>query len=185
MEVDEYQNYDKAHGALTEAHKCLSKAKARSPLDQEARLAQLQNRMTLVKRFVQARRCGRGARHAHRVPSPGSLLHSGRGTSRRALRPQARRQGPSGSRRTGPVLGRSLLRQPETSEGGRCARGGCTCREPAACSGARELQPLVPAQARGGGPLFPDLDVSRIPVLIYWPLVQHFRDPLLGPELSF
>uniref|UniRef100_A0AAA9RV10 Intraflagellar transport 140 n=1 Tax=Bos taurus TaxID=9913 RepID=A0AAA9RV10_BOVIN len=56
VEVDEYQNYDKAHGALTEAYKCLSKAKARSPLDQEARLAQLQSRMTLVKRFMQARR---------------------------------------------------------------------------------------------------------------------------------
>lgn len=70
MEVDEYQNYDKAHGALTEAYKCLSKAKARSPLDQEARLAQLQSRMTLVKRFMQARRCGRGAHNARRVPSP-------------------------------------------------------------------------------------------------------------------
>nr|XP_006204453.1 intraflagellar transport protein 140 homolog isoform X1 [Vicugna pacos]XP_031542965.1 intraflagellar transport protein 140 homolog isoform X1 [Vicugna pacos]XP_031542966.1 intraflagellar transport protein 140 homolog isoform X1 [Vicugna pacos] len=56
VEIDEYQNYDKAHGALTEAYKCLSKAKARSPLDQEARLVQLQSRMTLVKRFTQARR---------------------------------------------------------------------------------------------------------------------------------
>ncbi|XP_020942499.1 intraflagellar transport protein 140 homolog isoform X1 [Sus scrofa] len=56
VEVDEYQNYDKAHGALTEAYKCLAKAKARSPLDHEARLAQLQSRMTLVKRFMQARR---------------------------------------------------------------------------------------------------------------------------------
>ncbi|XP_057603578.1 intraflagellar transport protein 140 homolog isoform X4 [Hippopotamus amphibius kiboko] len=56
VEIDEYQNYDKAHGALTEAYKCLSKAKARSPLDQEARLAQLQSKMTLVKRFTQARR---------------------------------------------------------------------------------------------------------------------------------
>lgn len=57
MEIDEYQNYDKAHGALTEAYKCLSKAKAKSPLDQETKLAQLQNKMTLVKRFIQARRC--------------------------------------------------------------------------------------------------------------------------------
>uniref|UniRef100_A0A8C9E2I0 Intraflagellar transport 140 n=1 Tax=Phocoena sinus TaxID=42100 RepID=A0A8C9E2I0_PHOSS len=56
VEIDEYQNYDKAHGALTEAYKCLSKAKARSPLDQEARLAQLQSKMALVKRFMQARR---------------------------------------------------------------------------------------------------------------------------------
>lgn len=65
VEIDEYQNYEKAHGALTEAYKCLSKAKAKSPLDQETKLAQLQSKMTLVKRFIQARRCvptGAGAR---------------------------------------------------------------------------------------------------------------------------
>ncbi|XP_055220877.2 intraflagellar transport protein 140 homolog isoform X5 [Gorilla gorilla gorilla] len=56
VEIDEYQNYDKAHGALTEAYKCLAKAKAKSPLDQETRLVQLQSRMALVKRFIQARR---------------------------------------------------------------------------------------------------------------------------------
>ncbi|VCW79141.1 unnamed protein product, partial [Gulo gulo] len=56
VEIDEYQNYDKAHGALTEAYKCLAKAKAKSPLDQETKLAQLQSKMTLVKRFTQARR---------------------------------------------------------------------------------------------------------------------------------
>lgn len=82
MEIDEYQNYDKAHGALTEAYKCLAKAKAKSPLDQETRLAQLQSRMALVKRFIQARRCalgpagpGRGrcdyrVRADHRKPQP-------------------------------------------------------------------------------------------------------------------
>lgn len=56
VEINEYQNYDKAHGALTEAYKCLSKAKAKSPLDQETKLAQLQSKMSLVKRFIQARR---------------------------------------------------------------------------------------------------------------------------------
>ncbi|XP_036264768.1 intraflagellar transport protein 140 homolog [Pipistrellus kuhlii] len=56
VEINEYQNYDKAHGALTEAYKCLSKAKTKSPLDQETKLAQLQSKMTLVKRFIQARR---------------------------------------------------------------------------------------------------------------------------------
>ncbi|XP_040829503.1 intraflagellar transport protein 140 homolog [Ochotona curzoniae] len=56
VEIDEYQNYDKAHGALTEAYKCLSKARAKSPLDQETKLAQLQSKLTLVKRFIQARR---------------------------------------------------------------------------------------------------------------------------------
>ncbi|NWR76137.1 IF140 protein, partial [Centropus unirufus] len=56
VEIDEYQNYEKAQGALTEAYKCLSKAKTRSPLEQESKLAHLQSRMTLIKRFVHARR---------------------------------------------------------------------------------------------------------------------------------
>ncbi|KAM9305481.1 intraflagellar transport protein 140 homolog [Gastrophryne carolinensis] len=56
VEIDEYQNYDKAMGALTEAYKCLTKAKMRSPEEQERRLSDMQNKLTLVKRFLQARR---------------------------------------------------------------------------------------------------------------------------------
>uniref|UniRef100_A0A8C5R4T8 Intraflagellar transport 140 n=1 Tax=Leptobrachium leishanense TaxID=445787 RepID=A0A8C5R4T8_9ANUR len=56
MEIDEYQNYEKAMGALTEAYKCLSKAKVRSPEEQERKLGDLQSKITLVKRFIQARR---------------------------------------------------------------------------------------------------------------------------------
>ncbi|KAJ8364162.1 hypothetical protein SKAU_G00129930 [Synaphobranchus kaupii] len=56
VEIDDYQNYEKALGALTEAYKCLAKAKVRSTEEQESRLAELQHRITLVKRFVQARR---------------------------------------------------------------------------------------------------------------------------------
>ncbi|XP_063790737.1 intraflagellar transport protein 140 homolog isoform X2 [Pseudophryne corroboree] len=56
VEIDEYQNYEKAIGALTEAYKCLSKAKMRSPEEQERKLSDMQNKITLVKRFVQARR---------------------------------------------------------------------------------------------------------------------------------
>lgn len=79
MEINEYQNYDKAHGALTEAYKCLSKAKTKSPLDQETKLAQLQSKMTLVKRFIQARRCvpeeaGRWALHLRPQGIPEKLL---------------------------------------------------------------------------------------------------------------
>lgn len=70
VEIDEYQNYDKAHGALTEAYKCLSKAKAKSPLDQETKLAQLQSKMTLVKRFIQARRCVPTGRREARCTAP-------------------------------------------------------------------------------------------------------------------
>uniref|UniRef100_A0A8C7HNX3 Intraflagellar transport 140 n=1 Tax=Oncorhynchus kisutch TaxID=8019 RepID=A0A8C7HNX3_ONCKI len=56
VEIDDYQNYEKALGALTEAYKCLSKAKGHSPDEHEARMAELQHKITLVKRFVQARR---------------------------------------------------------------------------------------------------------------------------------
>ncbi|KAM7091574.1 intraflagellar transport protein 140 homolog isoform 3-T5 [Ciconia maguari] len=56
VEIDEYQNYEKAQGALTEAYKCLSKAKTRNPLEQESKLAHLQSKMTLIKRFTHARR---------------------------------------------------------------------------------------------------------------------------------
>ncbi|KAG9476789.1 hypothetical protein GDO78_002272 [Eleutherodactylus coqui] len=56
LEIDEYQNYEKAIGALTEAYKCLSKAKMRSPEEQERRQSDIQNKITLVKRFIQARR---------------------------------------------------------------------------------------------------------------------------------
>ncbi|XP_062330983.1 intraflagellar transport protein 140 homolog isoform X2 [Osmerus eperlanus] len=56
VEIDDYQNYEKALGALTEACKCLSKAKGRSQEEQESRMAELQHKINLVKRFVQARR---------------------------------------------------------------------------------------------------------------------------------
>uniref|UniRef100_A0A803XVH6 Intraflagellar transport 140 n=1 Tax=Meleagris gallopavo TaxID=9103 RepID=A0A803XVH6_MELGA len=56
VEIDEYQNYEKAQGALTEAYKCLSKAKTKSPLEQESKLAHLQSKMALIKRFIHARR---------------------------------------------------------------------------------------------------------------------------------
>uniref|UniRef100_UPI003AAE6617 intraflagellar transport protein 140 homolog n=1 Tax=Centroberyx gerrardi TaxID=166262 RepID=UPI003AAE6617 len=56
VETDEYQNYEKALDALTEAYKCLSKAKDRSSGQQEERLADLQHKITLIKRFLQARR---------------------------------------------------------------------------------------------------------------------------------
>ncbi|TFK04093.1 ankyrin repeat domain-containing protein 33 [Platysternon megacephalum] len=56
VEIDEYQNYEKAQGALTEAFKCLSKAKTRSPVEQESKLAFFQSKMALVKQFIQARR---------------------------------------------------------------------------------------------------------------------------------
>ena len=56
MEIDEYQNYDKALGALTEAYKCMAKAKTKNPTDQEEKVAYLKQRIGFLKKFVQARR---------------------------------------------------------------------------------------------------------------------------------
>ncbi|KAL7372671.1 hypothetical protein ABVT39_020471 [Epinephelus coioides] len=56
VEIDDYQNYEKALDALTEAYKCLSKAKDSSSGQHEVKLADLQHRVTLIKKFVLARR---------------------------------------------------------------------------------------------------------------------------------
>ena len=56
VEIDEYQNYDKALGALNEAYKCMAKAKVKNEMLQEERLADLKNRMGLIKKFIQVRR---------------------------------------------------------------------------------------------------------------------------------
>ena len=55
VEIDDYQNYTKALGALKEALKCLSKAKSRSQ-DVEGKMSFLQDRIQLVDRFATARR---------------------------------------------------------------------------------------------------------------------------------
>ena len=56
VEIDEFQNYDKALGALSEAHKCLGRAKVKNPTQQEERLEDMQNRINLIKKYVVARR---------------------------------------------------------------------------------------------------------------------------------
>ncbi|XP_035001907.2 intraflagellar transport protein 140 homolog isoform X2 [Hippoglossus stenolepis] len=56
VEIDDYQNYEKALDALTEAAKCLLKAKDSSGGQQEARVADLQHKVSLIKKFVHARR---------------------------------------------------------------------------------------------------------------------------------
>ncbi|XP_046855391.1 intraflagellar transport protein 140 homolog isoform X2 [Xenia sp. Carnegie-2017] len=56
VEIDEYQNYEKAAGALSESYKCLSKAKLKNPSKQEERLASIKQRITLIKKFIQAKR---------------------------------------------------------------------------------------------------------------------------------
>ncbi|KAG7507575.1 intraflagellar transport protein 140-like [Solea senegalensis] len=56
VEIDDYQNYEKALDALTEAAKCLSKSKDSSHGQHEVRLADLQHKVVLIKKFVHARR---------------------------------------------------------------------------------------------------------------------------------
>jgi intraflagellar transport protein 140 len=55
--VDEYQNYEKALGALSEASRCLAKVTTPSdPVQHQRVLDNLNTRMALVKRFVDIRR---------------------------------------------------------------------------------------------------------------------------------
>ncbi|KAM4716079.1 intraflagellar transport protein 140 homolog isoform 1-T3 [Anableps anableps] len=56
VEIDDYQNYEKALDALMEAFKCLSKAKDVSGGQQEVKLADLQQKISLIKKFVHIRR---------------------------------------------------------------------------------------------------------------------------------
>ncbi|XP_043957554.1 intraflagellar transport protein 140 homolog [Gambusia affinis] len=56
VEIDDYQNYEKALDALMEAFKCLSKAKDGSSGQQEGKLADLQHKIVLIKKFVHIRR---------------------------------------------------------------------------------------------------------------------------------
>ncbi|CAM1291051.1 IFT140 (predicted) [Pycnogonum litorale] len=55
VEIDEYQNYEKALGALNEACKCLSKSAQSTPAHEQM-LSQLKMKIELVKKYVQATR---------------------------------------------------------------------------------------------------------------------------------
>ncbi|XP_065898421.1 intraflagellar transport protein 140 homolog isoform X2 [Dysidea avara] len=55
VEIDEYQNYDKALGALNESLKCFGKVKSRTS-SIEAKIQFLQDRIGLVGKFAEARR---------------------------------------------------------------------------------------------------------------------------------
>ncbi|XP_018335270.1 intraflagellar transport protein 140 homolog [Agrilus planipennis] len=53
VEIDEFQNYDKAFGALTEASRCLSKTVSPKDLNQHRKAMEIvQKRMTDIKRFL-------------------------------------------------------------------------------------------------------------------------------------
>lgn len=55
VEIDEYQNYDKALGALNESLKCFGKVKTRTP-SIEAKMQFLKDRISLISKFAEARK---------------------------------------------------------------------------------------------------------------------------------
>ena len=55
VEIDEFQNYDKAVGALSESLKCLGKVKTRTP-SIEAKMQFLKDRISLISKFAEARK---------------------------------------------------------------------------------------------------------------------------------
>ncbi len=55
MEIDEFQNYRKASGALEEAIKVLGKVKAKNPSALAAKTVFFQERVELVKKFAAAK----------------------------------------------------------------------------------------------------------------------------------
>lgn len=57
VEIDEFKNYEKAYGALTEAQRCLAKISSPKDVIQHQRATEIvQQRMILIKRFVDIRR---------------------------------------------------------------------------------------------------------------------------------
>lgn len=62
--MDEYQNYEKALGALGEAAKSISNAKMTNTTLQEERLAALKHKIGLIKKFVNAKRYNQSYYHS-------------------------------------------------------------------------------------------------------------------------
>ena len=56
VEMDEFQNYEKALGALGESAKCLTKSTTQNEQLKEERLNDLRHRMQLLKKFIQIKR---------------------------------------------------------------------------------------------------------------------------------
>ncbi|RZC33588.1 hypothetical protein BDFB_000428 [Asbolus verrucosus] len=57
VEIDEFKNYEKAYGALTEASRCLAKiGNPRDPVQHQRVTEIVQQRLTTIKRFVDIRR---------------------------------------------------------------------------------------------------------------------------------
>ena len=70
VEIDEYQDYQKAQGALRESHKCLTKAKTKNPAALEAKIKFLNQRLQLVKKFADARKSVKKIQSSHQTLGP-------------------------------------------------------------------------------------------------------------------
>ena len=87
VEIDEYQNYNKALDALTEALKTMSKSKSKDSDKQDAIIAALQQRYLLIEKFV----CTHSSRAISRLQ-----VHQGQ---RADGRPRPDLSGPQSARR--------------------------------------------------------------------------------------
>ncbi|EDQ92235.1 uncharacterized protein MONBRDRAFT_17802 [Monosiga brevicollis MX1] len=75
VEIDDYQNYDKALEALREALNCLSRAKMNDFDEQERRVSSLQTRIMHVEKFVTVRQMGERD-SAAMLDEAAALLHA-------------------------------------------------------------------------------------------------------------
>nr|CAD7263177.1 unnamed protein product [Timema shepardi] len=77
VEVDEYQNYEKALGALGEANRCLAKVtNPRDPMKHQKAEETLNSRMSLVKKFIDIRRLYDRGDHESSLTQSRQLLQS-------------------------------------------------------------------------------------------------------------
>nr|CAD7202239.1 unnamed protein product [Timema douglasi] len=77
VEVDEYQNYEKALGALGEANRCLAKVtNPRDPMKHQKAEETLNSRMALVKKFIDIRRLYDRGDHESSLTQSRQLLQS-------------------------------------------------------------------------------------------------------------
>ncbi|CAG2068982.1 unnamed protein product, partial [Timema podura] len=77
VEVDEYQNYEKALGALGEANRCLAKVtNPRDPMQHQKAEETLNSRMALVKKFIDIRRLYDRGDHESSLTQSRQLLQS-------------------------------------------------------------------------------------------------------------
>ena len=56
VEIDEFQDYEKAFSALEEAFKCLMRGAGEDPMKIEEIMNKLKLKMALIKKFLEAKR---------------------------------------------------------------------------------------------------------------------------------